>query len=638
MEEAKFTIMNALQLVCGLALFLYGMDAMGNALKKSAGRKLKTILGNLTSNRFKALGLGLIVTAVIQSSSATTVMVVGFVNSGTMLLKQAVGVIMGANIGTAVTSWLTALNGIENVDVGWTKWLKPDAWMPILALIGICCIMFAKKSKTKDLGTILMGFAVLMVGMDLMSDAVSVLKEIPEFTSLMAKFTNPFLLVLVGIVLTAAVQSSSASIGILQALSSTGAISFGMAVPIILGQNIGTCVTALLSSAGAGKNGKRTALVHLYFNVIGVAFWLGIYYLVGWILSMTSPDLFSYTADFAADSRELVAGPIFGTMAMNGDAVATGTLFDWADHTFINMWGIAAIHTIFKFLAVGLLFPFSNLLVKMAEKTIKGDDKKGDEYTDMLDDRLLVTPSVALERSREVAGQMAAVACRYLRDSVGLFRNYQSKAADEIREAENKVDVYEDVLGSYLVKLSSQNMDERDSHEVTKLLHIIGDLERISDHSVNLVDSAEEIKDKSLVFSEEANAELDVLFAAVDEIVSITERALVTSDLELAARIEPLEQVIDDLRDDVKINHIHRLKKSECTVEHGFVLSDILTNLERVSDHCSNIGGCLIEMAKNDTLDLHDYLHRVHVGGMEYKELFDEYKTKYALPAVGEVK
>ena len=588
---------------------------MGNALKKSAGRKLKTILGNLTSNRFKALGLGLIVTAVIQSSSATTVMVVGFVNSGTMLLKQAVGVIMGANIGTAVTSWLTALNGIEGVDVGWTKWLKPDAWMPILALLGICCIMFAKKSKTKDLGTILMGFAVLMVGMDLMSDAVSVLKEIPEFTSLMARFTNPFLLVLVGIVLTAAVQSSSASIGILQALSSTGAISFGMGIPIILGQNIGTCVTAMISAAGAGKNGKRTALVHLYFNVIGVAFWLGMYYLVGWILSMTSPDMFTLTID---------------------GVQCTGDLFWFAENSPINMWGIAAVHTIFKLLAVGLMFPFSNLLVKMAEKTIKGDDKKGDEYTDMLDDRLLVTPSVALERSREVAGQMASVACRYLRDSVGLFRNYQSKTADDIREAENKVDVYEDVLGSYLVKLSSENMDARDSHEVTKLLHIIGDLERISDHSVNLVDSAEEIKDKSLVFSEEANAELDVLFAAVDEIVSITERALVTSDLELAARIEPLEQVIDDLRDDIKINHIHRLKKSECTVEHGFVLSDILTNLERVSDHCSNIGGCLIEMAKNDTLDLHDYTHRVHVGGLEYKTLFNEYKNKYALPADGE--
>lgn len=597
-------IFDVLTLVCGLALFLYGMDVMGDALKKCAGRKLKTILGNLTSNRFKALLLGLGVTAIIQSSSATTVMVVGFVNSGTMLLKQAVGVIMGANIGTAVTAWLTALNGIEGgADaLAWTEWLKPDAWMPILALIGICLIMFSKKSKMKDFGSILMGFSVLMVGMDLMSGAVSGLKGDPNFTKILTMFNNPLLGVLAGTILTAIVQSSSASIGILQALSSTGAINFGMAIPIILGQNIGTCVTAMISAAGAGKNGKRTALVHLYFNIIGVVFWLGMYYLVGWILKTT--NVFDYL-----------------------------TL---AENTTINMWGIAAVHTTFKFLAVGFLFPFGNGLVKLAEKTIRGDDKKGDEYTNMLDERLLETPSVALERSRTVAGQMATVACQYIRNSIELFHGYDGKAAGEIRDAEGKVDVYEDVLGSYLVKLSSQSMDEQDSHEVTKLLHIIGDLERISDHSVNLVDSAEEIKDKALVFSEEAKAELDVLYAAVTEIVAITEQALTTSDLELAARIEPLEQVIDDLRDDIKIHHIHRLKKSECTVEHGFVLSDILTNLERVSDHCSNIGGCLIEMAKNDTLDLHDYLHRVHVGGMEYHQLFDEYKEKYALPADGE--
>ena len=596
-------LLDVLTLICGLALFLYGMDVMGDALKKSAGRKLKTILGNLTSNRFKGLLLGLVVTAVIQSSSATTVMVVGFVNSGTMLLSQAVGVIMGANIGTAVTSWLTALNGIEGgADLTWTQWLKPDAWMPILALIGICLVMFAKKSKMKDTGSILMGFAVLMVGMTLMSDAVSGLRGDPNFTRILTMFNNPLLGVLAGVILTAVVQSSSASIGILQALSSTGAINFGMAIPIILGQNIGTCVTAMISAAGAGKNGKRTALVHLYFNVIGVAFWLGMYYLVGWILGTTG---------------------VFD-------------VFTLAENSTINMWGIAAVHTVFKFLAVGLLFPFSNLLVKLAEKTIKGDDKKGDEYTEMLDDRLLVTPSVALERSRSVAGQMAAVSCQYIRNAIGLFRNYDSKDADEIRDAENKVDVYEDALGSYLVKLSSENMDARDSHEVTKLLRIIGDLERISDHSVNLVDSAEEIKDKSLVFSEEAKAELDVLYAAVTEIVTITEQALVAADLDLAARIEPLEQVIDDLRDTVKINHIHRLKNSECTVEHGFVLSDILTNLERVADHCSNIGGCLVEMAKNDTLDLHDYTHRVHLGGLEYKTLFGEYKEKYALPVEGE--
>ena len=593
-------IFDVLTLVCGLALFLYGMDVMGDALKKSAGRKLKTILANLTSNKFKGFLLGLGVTAVIQSSSATTVMVVGFVNSGTMLLGQAVGVIMGANVGTAVTAWLTALNGIEGgADaLAWTEWLKPDAWMPVLALIGICLIMFSKKSKGKDFGAILMGFAVLMVGMDLMSGAVGGLKNDEGFKSILTMFTNPILGVLAGTILTAIVQSSSASVGILQALSSTGAISLGAAIPIVMGQNIGTCVTAMISSMGAGKNGKRAALIHLYFNIIGVVFWLGMYYLVGWILNLTN---------------------VFD-------------VFTLAENTTINMWGIAATHTVFKLLSVLLMAPMTGLLEKLAIASIKGDDKKGDEYTDMLDDRLLDTPSVALDRSRSVAGQMAVVSCQYLRNSIDLFRAYDGKAADEIRNAESKVDIYEDVLGSYLVKLSSQSMDERDSHEVTKLLHIIGDLERISDHSVNLVDSAEEIKDKELVFSEEAKAELNVLYAAVTEIVTMTEQALNTSDLELAARIEPLEQVIDDLRDDIKIHHIHRLKKSECTVEHGFVLSDILTNLERVSDHCSNIGGCLIEMAKNDTLDLHDYLHRVHLGGMEYKELFNEYKTKYALP------
>ena len=593
-------IFDILTMIGGLCLFLFGMNIMGESLERAAGSSLRTLLSKLTSNRMLGFLTGLAVTAVIQSSSATTVMVVGFVNSGTMLLQQAVGVIMGANIGTAVTAWLTALNGIEGgADaLAWTQWLKPDAWMPILALVGICFIMFSKKSKHKDAGAILMGFAVLMVGMDLMSGAVSGLKGDPNFTKILTMFSNPILGVLAGTILTAIVQSSSASIGILQALSSTGAINFGMAIPIILGQNIGTCVTAMISAAGAGKNGKRTALVHLYFNIIGVVFWLGMYYLVGWILKTTN---------------------VFD-------------VFTLAESSTINMWGIAAVHTIFKFLAVGLLFPFSNALVKLAEKTIKGDDKKGDEYTDMLDERLLVTPSVALERSRAVSAQMAAVSCRYIRKAIALFRDYDSKKADEIREAEGKVDIYEDSLGSYLVKLSSQRMDERDSHEVTKLLHIIGDLERISDHSVNLVDSAEEIKDKALIFSDEAKAELDVLYAAVTEIVTITEEALTTSDLELAARIEPLEQVIDDLRDDVKTHHIHRLKKSECTVEHGFVLSDILTNLERVSDHCSNIGGCLIEMAKNDTLDLHDYLHRVHLGGLEYKALFNEYKAKYALP------
>ena len=593
-------IFDVLTLVCGLALFLYGMDVMGDALKKSAGRKLKTILANLTSNRFKGLLLGLGVTAVIQSSSATTVMVVGFVNSGTMLLKQAVGVIRGANIGTAVSAWLTALNGIEGgADaLAWTAWLKPDAWMPLLALIGICLLMFSKKSRGKDFGAILMGFAVLMVGMDLMSGAVSGLKGDPGFTRILTMFQNPLLGVLAGTALTAIVQSSSASVGILQALSSTGAISFGMAIPIIMGQNIGTCVTAMISAAGANKNGKRAALVHLYFNVIGVAVWLAVYYLLGWILK----------------------------------SAGTLDLFSLAEGTAINMWGIAAVHTIFKLLSVAILFPAAGLLEKLALSTIRGDDKKGDEYTDMLDDRLLDTPSVAIERSRTVAGQMAAISSRYLRKSIDLLSAYDEKNAEKIRLAEGRVDTYEDALGSYLVKLSAQSMDAGDSHEVTKLLHLIGDLERISDHSVNLLESAEEMRDKELTFSEEAKAELNVLYRAVSEIVTMTEQALVNADLELAARVEPLEQVIDGLRDAIKTHHIRRLTQSECTVEHGFVLSDILTNLERVADHCSNVAGCLLEMAQNDTLELHDYLHRVKAGGKEFDRLYGEYREKYVLP------
>ncbi len=597
-------IFDVLTLLCGLALFLYGMDVMGDALKKSAGRKLKTILGTLTSNKLKGFLLGLGVTAIIQSSSATTVMVVGFVNSGTMTLTQALSVIMGANVGTAVTAWLTALNGIEGgaEALAFLEWLKPDAWMPVLALIGICCIMFAKKSKVKDVGAILMGFAVLMVGMSTMSDAVAGLKNDEGFKQILTLFSNPILGVLAGTLLTAIVQSSSASIGILQALSSTGAISFGAAIPIILGQNIGTCVTAMISSVGANKNGKRAAVMHLYFNIIGVVFWLSMYYLVGWILEST------------------------GTFG----------LFSLANSSTIDMWGIAAVHTTFKILAVGLLFPFSKLLERLACATIRGTDKKGDEFTDMLDERLLKTPTVAIERSRAVSCQMATISCRYLRASIGQFSEFDGKAADEIRAAEDKVDIYEDELGSYLVKLSSQSMLEKDSHEVSKLLHLIGDLERISDHSINLLESAEEIKDKNLSFSPDAVAELNVLYSAVSEIVTITEQAMLDSDLELAARVEPLEQVVDDLRDGIKSRHINRLQKSECTIEHGFVLSDILTNLERVADHCSNIAGCLIEMSKHDALDLHDYLHRVKAGGMEYDELFREYSEKFALPAPAE--
>ena len=593
-------IFDILSLVCGLALFLYGMDVMGTALKKSAGRKLKTILGNLTSSKLKGFLLGLGVTAIIQSSSATTVMVVGFVNSGTMLLSQAISVIFGANLGTAVTSWLTALNGIEGgADAtAWLAYLKPDAWMPILALIGIALIMFSKRDKTKDIGSILMGFAVLMVGMTLMSDAVSGLKNDPEFASILTLFNNPLFGVLAGTILTAIVQSSSASIGILQALSVTGAISFGTAIPIVLGQNIGTCVTAMLSAMGANKNGKRTAVAHLFFNVIGVTFWLGMYYLVGWILNLTGVyDIF---------------------------ALANGTT--------INMWGIAAIHTIFKILAIALMWPFTKLLEKLACAIVKGDDKKGDEYTSMLDERLLDTPEVAIERCRTVAVRMAELSIVPFNKAIQLIKNYDPKVAQEIRDAEDRVDAYEDALGSYLVKLSARSMSETDSLEVTKLLHMIGDFERISDHSVNLLESAEEMKDKELSFSEYAQRELQVMYDALGEITAITQEAFIEANIDKATLVEPLEQVVDYLKDQIKLQHVIRVQKSQCTIEHGFVLSDILNNLERVSDHCSNIAGCLIEISRNDDLNLHNYLHEVKSGGKEFQENYSKFMEKYSLP------
>ena len=598
-------IFDVLTLLCGLALFLYGMDVMGDALKKSAGRRLKTVLGHLTANKYKGFLLGLGVTAVIQSSSATTVMVVGFVNSGAMLLSQAVSVIMGANVGTAVTAWLTALNGIEGGAgaTAWLVWLKPDAWMPVLALTGIGLILFSKRSRSRDVGAILMGFSVLMVGMDLMAGAVSGLKGDPGFTSLLTAFKNPVLGVLAGTVLTAVVQSSSASVGILQALSSTGAISFAAAIPIVMGQNIGTCVTALISSAGANKNGKRAALIHLYFNLIGVTVWMGLYYLVGGLLS----------------------------------AASAFDLLRIAEETPINMWGIAAVHTVFKLLSVLLLFPASSLLEKLATATVRGDDRKGDAYTAMLDPRLLDTPAVAVERARAVAGQMATLAADCLRRGLEALDTRDEKAAQSIRAAEERVDLYEDALGDYLVKLSARDMDPRDGRRVTGLLHVIGDLERISDHAVNLLESAEEMRDKEISFSAEAEEELRVLRAAVSEVVTLATEALTREDLEQAARVEPLEQVIDGLCCEIKTRHIHRLTQSACTVEQGFILSDILTNLERVSDHCSNLAGHLISMSQDPARSptatgLHDYLRRVKAGSMGFDRLFRAYAEKYTLP------
>ncbi len=584
------TIFDLLDMVCGLALFLYGMNVMGESLKKSAGNKLKMILGSLTSSPIKGFLLGLGVTAIIQSSSATTVMIVGFVNSGTMLLSQAMWVIVGANLGTAVTAWLTGLSGIGSggeMVASWLQWLKPSTWMPILALLGLCMLMFSKKTKKQELGCVLLGFAVLMVGMDVMSGAVSGLKESESFRNLLILFENPILGVLIGLVVTAIVQSSSASVGILQSLTTTGAITFGTAIPIVIGQNIGTCVTAMISAMGANKNGRRAALIHLFFNIAGAIVFLVPFYVLDAIID-------------------------FGFL-----------------NSIIDMWGVAFVHTGFKLFSILALAPFMKYIEMLAVKAVpdKGEEA---ETENMLDERLLATPTIAVERSTEVACKMADVACDALKASIKLLDDYDDKEAQNIRKLENKADIYEDMLGSYLVKLSTHGSDVELSAETTKLLHIIGDFERISDHAVNFAESAEEISDKKLEFSAEAQKELATLKAAVLEILELAYNSFVNNDVSVAKRVEPLEEVIDGIRDQIKKNHIIRLQKSACSIELGFVLSDILTNLERVADHCSNIAGCVIEISKN-SLDMHKYTEGVKQGADGFDAIFKEYNEKYSV-------
>lgn len=583
------SIFDLLSLLCGLALFLYGMEVMGDALKKSAGSSLKTILGKMTSNPVKGFLLGLGVTAVIQSSSATTVMVVGFVNSGTMTLLQAVGVIMGANVGTAVTSWLTGLSGLGSggeAALSIIQWLKPDAWMPVLAVIGICLIMFVKRGRKKDIGAILLGFAVLMVGMDMMSDSVASLAKDESFRNILIMFENPILGVIAGLVLTAIVQSSSASIGILQSLTVTGAITYGAAIPIVMGQNIGTCVTALISSISATRNGKRAALVHLFFNIIGVAVILSLFYLI--------------------------------------DSFAN---FTFVEQT-IGMWGVAGIHTIFKIISVALLGPFYKQLAKLA--TLVLPDKKEDAETiNLLDERLINTPGVAVARATEVTAMMAELATSGLEKSFTLFENYDAKTADEIRDMEGKVDNLEDALGSYLVKVAATSMNEKDSRQITKLLHIISDYERISDHSVNIVESAEELRDKKVSFSAEAKKELAILQSAITDILTKTKDACVNNSIPHANQVEPLEEAIDDLIDRIKLNHVMRLQQGDCTIELGFVLNDLLNSFERVSDHCSNIAGCIIEISEYGALDMHKYLSGVKHDNENFSQKYNEYTHKY---------
>ena len=578
-------IFDVLSLIGGLSLFLFGMNVMGQALERRAGNKLRTLLGRLTTNRMSGFLTGLGVTAVIQSSSATTVMVVGFVNSGLMTLSQAINVIMGANVGTTVTAWILSLSGIDSGNMI-VQLFKPSSFTPILALVGIIFYMFCNDSKKKDTGTILLGFATLMFGMETMSAAVSGLRDVPAFQELFIMFRNPVLGVMAGALLTAIIQSSSASVGILQALAVTGQVSFGAAIPIIMGQNIGTCVTAMISSVGANKNAKRAAVVHLSFNIIGTVVWLTVFCI---IKALFAPALLNQSA---------------------------------------SLVGIAVAHSVFNVLCTILLLPMAGFLEKLAQRVVP--DAKEPEVRTELDERLLVTPPLALENCRKVSITMAETSAAALKEGLICLRSYDSALAEAIREKESKTDYYEDILGTYLVKLSGSQISENDSSEATKLLKVIGDFERISDHALNLLESAEELQQKGLAFTESAAKELEILSAAINEILDLSTNAFIYNDLESASKVESLEQVIDGLKEQMRTRHILRLQKGECSIDAGFVWSDLLTNLERTSDHCSNIAGCVLDMAQNK-LNFHETLRNFRNYSDEYKENFEKYAKKYAL-------
>ncbi|MCI8275484.1 MAG: Na/Pi cotransporter family protein [Lachnospiraceae bacterium] len=576
-------IFDGLTMIGGLSLFLFGMSVMGQALERRAGDRLRTVLGRLTTGKMAGLLTGLLVTAVIQSSSATTVMVIGFVNSGLMTLGQAIHVIMGANIGTTVTAWLLSLAGIESGNL-FIRLLKPSSFTPVLALAGIILYLFCKGSKKKDTGMIFLGFATLMFGMETMSGAVAGLSGIPAFQNLFLLFKNPVLGVLAGAILTAVIQSSSASVGILQALASTGQVSYGAAVPIIMGQNIGTCVTAMLSSVGANRNAKRAAMVHLLFNVLGTAVWLTVFCLVKALLAPAALD------------------------------------------RPVSLFGIAAVHSVFNLLCTLLMLPMASLLERLANRLIR-DDRKPEAVAE-LDERFLNTPSIALERCHEVAAGLAVAAADALTDGLSSLREYSEELAHLVREKEELTDRYEDLLGTYLVHLSNRQVTESDHAEAAKLLKVIGDFERIADHGANLLESAEELKDKGLAFTREAQAEYGLLSAAVEEILGLSLQAFLKSDLEAAKRVEPLEQVIDLLKEKFRSSHILRLQDGSCSIAAGFIWSDILTNLERTADHCSNIAGCVTDM-EDRNLNLHESLRDFRDGNGEFRERFEEYRRKY---------
>ena len=574
-----------LNLIGGLSLFLFGMNLMGQALERRAGSGMRTLLSRMTTGKAAGFLTGCGVTAVIQSSSATTVMVVGFVNSGLMTLRQAIHVIMGANVGTTVTAWILSLGGISGDSIV-VQLLKPASFTPVMALIGVVLLLFSKSSKKKDSGTILLGFAVLMFGMDAMTGAVSGLAEVPAFRELFLMFRNPLLGLLAGAVLTGIIQSSSASVGILQALAATGQVPFSAAIPIIMGQNIGTCVTALLSSVGANRNARRAAFVHLSFNIIGSTVLLTVFSLAQ---GLFHPAIFAGPAD---------------------------------------QFNIAIAHTAFNLLCVAMLMPASQLLEKLAMRVIP--DTKEPEKNVRLDERLLATPPLALAQCEKQASSMAEEAVTALEEGLQAFETYTPALAEEIRRREDKTDRAEDRLGNYLIRLSAQPLSQADSEEAAKLLKVIGDFERIADHAVNLLDSAEELRDKQLAFSEAARRELSVLTAAVREVLQLALTAFTKNDLEAAFRVEPLKEVIDGLKEQLRTRHILRLQKGECQVETGFVWSDLLTSLERAADHSSNIAGCVID-ADQHRLDLHQTLRAVRQESEDFRQAYRAYVEKYAL-------
>lgn len=583
------TVQDMLAMLGGLAVFMFGMHTLSASLEKLAGGRLEQWLEKMTSNPLKGVALGAGVTALIQSSAATTVMMVGFVNSGLMKLSQAIGVIMGANIGTTATGWILSLSSIEGGGI--LAILNPKTFTPIIAIIGTVLIMFTKSDKKRTVGTLMLGFSLLMFGMNMMSGAAEGLKDNETFANIMVMFSNPFLGVLVGALLTAVLQSSSVSIGILQTLSNqTGTITYSIALPIILGQNIGSCVTALISSIGANKSAKRVAIVHLYFNIIGTIVFLSLFYIVNSFVDLP----------FMQQSLSSV--------------------------------GIAVIHTCFNVLATGLFLPFTKQLEKLACLTIRDTAEDAEREVPMLDKRFLNTPSVAIEQCKNVAFKMAKLTQKTLLKSLDLLTEFDEKVAREVVENEDTVDIYEDNIGSYILKVASKDLSVYDSQIVSNLLHTIGDLERISDHAVNIKEAAEEMHDKKIKFSSAAEQEIGIMIKAVTEILDMTIKCFINTDVALAKEVEPLEDVIDGLRTELKNRHVERLRNGVCTIELGFILQDLLTNFERVSDHCSNIAVCLIQIKEN-SMDTHEYMNELKkLDKSEFMDEFNQYKNKYMLP------